>query len=1262
MNYSNQELAQSDGGDLFLGSKLQPYFNKEEQTEKEWTNLAKVVYKRCVTIETPVLCADLIWRQAGELKENDEIIAFEEGSLVRSDKSGRPRRLQKSIITHNSIEAAECVEIVLEDGTSLFCTADHSWLVKTGYGLEWKEAKELIRSNGKSYELPKIMPVWEQDSSYEAGYLAAAFDGEGSLDKRRTLSFVQTDNEMFSTVKNYLDKLGYKYTISEKKSNKIGTKKCYQLAIYGRYQVWKFLGSIRPKRLLKKFVDDAGTMALRTKNTDGAYLKVTEVKSAGKRLIAVLSTSSKTHITAGFPSHNTYARKVRQSDTENWRETVLRVIEGNVGKYRGTDLLESNEEERLFYYIFNRKAMSAGRGLWFSGSEAHNRIGGAGLVNPLHESTKLLTQEYGWVEIGDVEGQEVTVLSNEKLYARDNGEGTASNPIWVKAQISSYDYQNCYLIKYKDSENNEYEVIASENHRWYRRANTKAQWERVDSTELKVGDLFPRVKPTKNFDLSIFGAQHGFFFGDGNRNDGRLPQFEPNSIDVLYKLFKDVNNSEDRQWVSGCPTAWGYLPEGNYTSDKKYLYGFLAGYFAADGSVHKGDGGCTIASARLKELEKVKNIFQYLGIATGTIRLDSESSNLSENRELYVLPINKRDLSEKFFLKDSHLELWKKAIAKTPRRDYLRVTEVTNLNTEHRVLCATVPHYEQFVIEGFCLTSNCWGATADKIENFVMAQDLLMLGGGVGMSVEHKYVSKLPKVKQSGVSVSRFSINDKNYAARYGKAGIQIEHQLTNDADFIVPDSREGWCELTRRVLRSYFETGKSFTYSTICVRGKGEPIHGFGGTASGAMALIEFIEKLCLLLDSRSGKSIRPIDAADIICLIGEMVVAGNVRRSAILILGDCWDKQYLQAKRWDLGSIPTQRAMANFSVVCDDIADVHPMFWESYKNGEPFGIVNRTNIQTYGRMGEEKSDTAVVVNPCAEIGLENGEPCNLTECFLPNLSSVEEFKEAARLMFRWSKRITCEDFHNKVNDEVVKRNRRIGVGITGCLEAPEFFNPEVLDEVYQVIQKENRDYSEALGVPESIRTTTVKPSGSISLVGDVTAGIHPAYSSHYIRRVRFSSSDNLIALLKDAGHKIEPVVRLDGSFDHGTSVVEFPIKSGENTPTADGDIDTWKQLEILKMVQKHWADNSVSVTVYYKKENLDEIKTWLKENLKEIKTISFLCYSGHGFTQAPYEPISEEEYNRMAKRIKPIAIDMAGFGADVDIEDCSSGSCPLK
>lgn len=533
--------------------------------------------------------------------------------------------------------------------------------------------------------------------------------------------------------------------------------------------------------------------------------------------------------------------------------------------------------------------------------------------------------------------------------------------------------------------------------------------------------------------------------------------------------------------------------------------------------------------------------------------------------------------------------------------------------------------------------NNCAFLTADSYEKFVIAQDYLMLGSGVGMSVEHKYVSKLPKVKKN----------------------VMIFHEKTNDADFIVPDSREGWCKLTSKVLESYFLTGESFTYSTICLRDSGEPIKRFGGKASGSVPLVNFVSKLCSILSNREGLHIRPIDAVDIVCSIGEMVISGNVRRSAIIVIGDCWDKEYLKAKRWDLGLLPSQRAMANFSVVCDDVDDLHPLFWKTYENGEPFGIVNIKAIKKYGRMGEKRLDQAIGVNPCAEICLEDGEVCNLQEIFLPNLDSEEEFLEAARLMFRWGKRVSCESYHNELTDNVVKKNRRIGVSITGCLQSP-LFNEKSLNKVYEHIQKEDEKYSSILKVNRSIRTTTIKPSGTLSLLGDVTAGIHPAYSRYYIRRVRFASNDELLPILKSAGHPVEPVIRLDGTLDHNTVVVSFFCESGEKTPVADEDWNTAKQLDILKFAQKYWSDNSVSVTVYYDKSNIKEIKDWLKENLSEIKTISFLA-NEHGFKQAPIEAITKEEYDKYIKIIKPIKEEDINVG-DLESLECSKGACPVK
>jgi len=253
-------------------------------------------------------------------------------------------------------------------------------------------------------------------------------------------------------------------------------------------------------------------------------------------------------------------------------------------------------------------------------------------------------------------------------------------------------------------------------------------------------------------------------------------------------------------------------------------------------------------------------------------------------------------------------------------------------------------------------------------------------------------------------------------------------------------------------------------------------------------------------------------------------------------------------------------------------------------------------------------------------------------------------------------------ERFHHPEIQEVVDRNRRVGVGITGCLQSP-LFNPKILDNAYKIIQKENKVYSKELGIPESIRTTVVKPSGTLSLVGECTPGIHPAFSRYYIRRVRFASNDPLLSKLILAGHPIEPVIQLDGSYDHNTQVVSFYCETPAETPCSDEGFDTWKQLEAVLTAQKHWADQSVSITAYYDREDISQIKEWVQNNLKNIKTVSFLARNDHGFKQAPIEAIKKEVYEESTKTIKPIRMEDVVVGTnEIESLECAGGACPIK
>lgn len=542
---------------------------------------------------------------------------------------------------------------------------------------------------------------------------------------------------------------------------------------------------------------------------------------------------------------------------------------------------------------------------------------------------------------------------------------------------------------------------------------------------------------------------------------------------------------------------------------------------------------------------------------------------------------------------------------------------------------------------GLASLQNCAATVVDDpIRPFTWAMDMLMLGSGVGYNIQRKYVNQLPKVKRA-----------------------KIVRQDDASADYIVPDTREGWVKLLGKVLKAHFLGGKGFSYSTMCIRSKGASIGGFGGVASGPEELCYGMEQISLLLNNRTGKKIRPIDALDIMNIIGYIVVAGNVRRSAQIAIGDGDDVEFLQAKRWDLGGIPNWRAMSNNSVICDDIANLDEAFWEGYKgNGEPYGLINIELSKKIGRIGEtEYPDPDVVAyNPCAEQSLAAYETCCLSEIFLPNVESYDELLDITKLLYRINKHSLALKCHHPETQEIVHKNMRMGIGVTGVMQATQE-QKDWLSDTYTEIRKYDKEYSDEYKWPESIKLTTVKPSGTLSLLAGVTPGAHPGYSRFFIRRIRMASNSELVAKCRTNGYKVEPVKNLDGTDDHNTSVVEFPCQFPEHTIVAN-DVTAIQQLENTKWLQTAWSDNSVSCTIYYKKEELPEIKSWLGENFNEgVKTCSFLLHSDHGFSQAPYEEINEETYLEISSKVTTIT-SIEIDEDEMELDGCDSGACPIK
>lgn len=548
---------------------------------------------------------------------------------------------------------------------------------------------------------------------------------------------------------------------------------------------------------------------------------------------------------------------------------------------------------------------------------------------------------------------------------------------------------------------------------------------------------------------------------------------------------------------------------------------------------------------------------------------------------------------------------------------------------------------------GLASLQNCAFTVVDSpVVPFTWTMDMLALGSGVGYNLQNEYVNKLPPVKD------------------WFEPPTRVDN---NGADYIIPDSREGWVKFLAKVLKSAFLSEKpskgTFTYSTLCIRSKGAPIKGFGGVASGPEDLVKGIGQISDILYKLRGQKLRPIHVLDIMNILGQIIVAGNVRRSAQIAIGDADDIEFLKAKRWDLGSIPSWRAMSNNSVVADSMADLPREFWETYEGeGEPYGLINLSLAQRIGRLGDTSRPDPTVrgFNPCAEQGLAPYETCCLAEVFLPNIESKTELLDLCTMLYRINKHSLAMECHHPETEEIVHQNMRMGIGMTGVLQASEE-QKGWLSDVYEELVAYDKKYSAKNGFNESVKLTTVKPSGTLSLLPGVTPGIHPAYAQYMIRRITVATDHPLIEVCKSHGYPIEFKRNFDGSNDQNSMIVSFPFSYPEGTVLAE-ELTAIDQLKYVQYMQRVWSDNSVSCTVYYREEELEGIKTFLRENYSDgFKTLSFLKHNEHGFDQAPYEEITKEEYEALvaSTRIITSVADLSDLELD---DECASGACPIR
>lgn len=534
---------------------------------------------------------------------------------------------------------------------------------------------------------------------------------------------------------------------------------------------------------------------------------------------------------------------------------------------------------------------------------------------------------------------------------------------------------------------------------------------------------------------------------------------------------------------------------------------------------------------------------------------------------------------------------------------------------------------------GSMALNNCGFASTEDIglkysKAFEFVMDALMLGVGVGFDTK-------------------------------GAGKIIIMQPEEGYFEFKLPDSREGWVESLKLMVDAYFLGKQVPKYDFSLIRAAGEPIRGFGGIASGSEPLEQMLKDVQEILKSRIGQKITSLDIVDIMNYIGKCVVAGNVRRSAEIALGDPTDYDFVTCKQ-DQEKLYSHRWASNNSVFAVKGLDYSFIANQIAVNGEP-GVFWLENAKAYSRMGEKpdyKDKKAAGVNPCGEQSLESFELCCLVESFPSRHDSYEEFQDTLKYAYLYSKSVTLVNTHWQETNAVMLKNRRMGISQTGIIEAfVKHGRRKILewcDKAYNYLQDLDEQYSGWLCIPRSIKITTVKPSGTVSLLPGVPPGIHFPHSEYYIRRIRLSKNSDLIEPIKNAGYKIE-----DDSYSPNTVVVEFPVHE-KYFERSKNDVSIWEQAENAAAYQHHWSDNQVSITITFTQDEADQIKHVLECYEDKLKSVSFLPIKEHGYKQAPYEEITKEKYEELTRNLKPLSLDETKDRA-IGEKFCDSDSCEL-
>jgi adenosylcobalamin-dependent ribonucleoside-triphosphate reductase len=532
----------------------------------------------------------------------------------------------------------------------------------------------------------------------------------------------------------------------------------------------------------------------------------------------------------------------------------------------------------------------------------------------------------------------------------------------------------------------------------------------------------------------------------------------------------------------------------------------------------------------------------------------------------------------------------------------------------------------------YAALNNCAFVSTETIKDdsskpFTFLMDASMLGVGVGFDTkgEDKIMVKGPTTKR-------------------------------DPEIFVIPDTREGWVESVGALIDCYFHGTPEVNFDYNKIRPAGQLIRGFGGLSSGHEPLQEVHEAIRKVLKINAGAPLTVTTIVDIMNLIGKCVVAGNVRRTAEIVFGDPHSEEYLDLKNYKVNKHRDQYGWtSNNSIFAELGMDYSDVCKRIVHNGEP-GFAWLENMKGYSRMknGKDNKDhRAAGGNPCLEQTLESYELCCLVETFPDKHESLEDYKKTLKYAYLYAKTVTLGKTHWPETNRVMLRNRRIGCSVSGIAQ---FITNRGIGELrhwlesgYDEIHRLDDVYSDFLAIPKSIKTTSVKPSGTVSLLAGATPGVHYPESRFYIRRIRISKQSNLLKPLKDAGYTIEPAF---GSED-STVCIEIPVDVGEGIRTAK-ELTVWEQFSLAAFMQRHWADNQVSCTVTFDPDTEgDQLAQALNYFQYQLKGISCLPRSSIGaYKQMPYEAIDEKVYKKITKKLTNLSFaKMKGEDAEAEL-----------